>query len=32
MLLLTLIPAPFVGGSLLEVLRDSNIHIPFTAR
>ena len=32
MLLLTIVPAPFPGGSLIEGLRESNIHVPFTGR
>jgi membrane-associated protease RseP (regulator of RpoE activity) len=32
MLLLTLIPAPFLGGSLLNALQENNVHIPFTHR
>ncbi len=31
-LVLTFTPAPLVGGSIAEALRDSNIHIPFTRR
>jgi membrane-associated protease RseP (regulator of RpoE activity) len=31
-LLLTLTPAPFLGGSLLDALGENNVHIPFTHR
>ena len=30
--LLTLIPSPFPGTSILESLRETNIHIPFLSR
>jgi membrane-associated protease RseP (regulator of RpoE activity) len=32
MLVLTLTPAPFLGGSLLNILHENNVHIPFTHR
>jgi membrane-associated protease RseP (regulator of RpoE activity) len=31
-LALTFTPTPFLGGSLLDALRENNVHIPFTHR